>query len=125
MVAPARRIFARPKLDEECPEWARDLIPFSEEEHGLGISYDRIPQATLEELEYFFPKPVPPKRQRRIGSQSGGGKYTRTCGMAVYLACLPFAFIKQLDLFAVTDSVGMGEVAVLGFRKLADLARKV
>lgn len=124
MVA-ARRVFVRPKIDEECPEWARDLIPFSEQEHGLGIPCDRIPPATLEELEYFFPVPVPPKRQRRIGSQQEGKKYARTSGLAVFLACLPYALAKQLDLFSDADGVGTGEVAVLGFRKLADLAKKV
>src|SRR5947209_8371593 len=124
-VALARRVFVRPKLDEECPEWARDLIPFSEQEHGLGIPYDKIPQATLDELEYFFPIPEPPKRQRRIGTQPVGSKYARTCGLAVFLACLPFAFAKQLDLFAGVPGGGTGEVAVLGFRKLADLAKKV
>jgi hypothetical protein len=124
MVA-ARRVFVRPKIDEECPEWARDLIPFSEQEHGLGIPCDRIPPATLEELAYFFPVPVPPKRQRRIGSQQEGKKYVRTSGLAVFLACLPYALAKQLDLFSDADGVGTGEVAVLGFRKLADLAKKV
>lgn len=125
MVALARRVFVRPKLDEECPEWARALIPFSEQEHGLGIPYDKIPQATLDELEYFFPIPESPKRQRRIGTQPVGSKYARTCGLAVFLACLPFAFAKQLDLFADVPGGGTGEVAVLGFRKLADLAKKV
>lgn len=125
MVALARRVFERPQLDEECPEWARDLIAFSEQEHGLGIPYDKIPQATLDELEYFFPFPEPPKRQRRIGPQPVGNKYARTCGLAVFLACLPFAYAKQLDLFADVPGVGTGEVAVLGFRKLADLAKKV
>src|SRR6266568_7875532 len=55
MVALARRVCVRPKLEEECPSWARALLPFSEQEHGLGIPCDRIPQATLEALEYFFP----------------------------------------------------------------------
>jgi hypothetical protein len=125
MVALARRVFERPKLDEECPEWARDLIAFPEQEHGLGIPYEKIPQATLDELEYFFPLPEPPKRQRRIGPQPVGTKYARTCGLAVFLACLPFAYAKQLDLFADVPGEGTGEVAVLGLRKLADLAKQV
>jgi len=124
-VALARRVFVRRKRGGECPEWARALIPFSEQEHGLGIPYDKIPQATLDELEYFFPIPESPKRQRRIGTQPVGSKYARTCGLAVFLACLPFAFAKQLDLFAGVPGGGTGEVAVLGFRKLADLAKKV
>src|SRR5260370_38667546 len=74
--------------------------------------------------EFFFPNPEPPKRQRRIGTQPVGNKYARTCGLAVFLACLPFAFAKQLDLFADVPGGGTGEVAVLGFRKLADLAKK-
>jgi len=125
MVVLARRVFPRPKLDEECPEWARDLLACAEQEHGLGIPYDRIPQATLEDLEYFFPVPIPPKRQRRIGSQQVGNKYARTSGLAVFLACLPYAVVKQLELFGDAPGVGTGEVAVLGFRKLADLAKKI
>ena len=88
-----------------------------------GIPYDKIPQATIDELEYFFPMPVPPKRQRRIGGKQPGNKYARTCGLAVFLACLPFALAKQLDLFAPGE--GKGEVAVLSIRGLSDLAAKM
>ena len=123
MVALARRVLARPKIDEECPDWARALIPFSEQEHEPGVPYDKIPSATIEALEYFFPMPVPPKRQRRIGGKQPGNKYARTCGLAVFLACLPFALAKQLDLFAPGE--GKGEVAVLSIRGLSDLAAKV
>lgn len=123
VVALARRVFTRPKIDEECPEWARALIASSEQGHGPGVPYDKVPPATIEELEYFFPMPVPPKRQRRIGGKQPGNKYARTCGLAVFLACLPFALAKQLDLFAPGE--GKGEVAVLSIRGLSDLAAKM
>jgi hypothetical protein len=123
MVALARRVLTRPKIDEECPEWARALIPIAEQEQGPGVPYDKIPSATIEALEYFSPMPVPPKRQRRIGGKQPGNKYARTCGLAVFLACLPFALAKQLDLFAPAE--GTGEVAVLSIRRMADLAAKM
>jgi hypothetical protein len=125
MVALVRRLHERPKLDEECPAWARDLMPLSEQEQGLGIPYDRVPQETLEALHYFFPAPVAPKRQRRSAEHSESKKYARTCGLAVFLACLPYALAKQLDLFADTEGLLKGEIAVLSLRKLADLAKKV
>jgi len=125
MVALVRRLHERPKLDEECPAWARDLMPLSEQEQGLGVPCDRIPPETLEALHYFFPAPVPPKRERRSAEHSESKKYARTCGLAVFLACLPYALARQLDLFADTEGLLRGEIAVLSLRKLADLAKKV
>jgi hypothetical protein len=122
----ARRVIARPKLDEPCPSWARSLIPLSQQEHGLGVPRERIPQATLDELAYYFPLPADPKRRRKRGPTTGHDKtYTRTSGLTVYLGCLPFALAKQLDLFALDSPACPGEVAVLSFRKLADLAKRL
>jgi len=121
-----RRVTLRPKLEEPCPAWARDLIPLSQQEHGLGVARERVPQGTLDELAYYFPPPADPKRKRKREVASGREKpYTRTSGMVVYLGCLPFALAKQLDLFAPGHAEGPGEVAVLSFRKLADLARRL
>jgi hypothetical protein len=121
-----RRVMLRPKLDEPCPSWARDLIPLSQQEHGLGVPRERVPQATLDELAYYFPPPPDPKRKRKREPAPGREKtYTRTSGLAVYLGCLPFALAKQLDLFAHGQAEGPGEIAVLSFRKLADLARRL
>jgi hypothetical protein len=121
-----RRVTLRPKLDEPCPSWARDLIPLSQQEHGLGVARERVPQGTLDELAYYFPPPADPKRKRKREVASGREKpYTRTSGMVVYLGCLPFALAKQLDLFAHGHAEGPGEIAVLSFRKLADLARRL
>lgn len=126
VAAIARRVFLRPKIDEKCPDWARALIPFSEQEHGVGIPYEKIPQATLEALHFFFPVPVRPKGQREDMEGSARPKYARTCGMTVFLACLPYACAKQLELFSDANGSGVtGEVAVLSIRSLADLARKV
>lgn len=126
VTAIARRVFLRPKIDEECPDWARALIPCLEQEHGLGIPYEKIPQATLEALHFFFPAPVPRKCQRDDMAGSARPKYARTCGLTVFLACLPYACAKQLDLFSAANGTdATGEVAVLGIRSLADLARKV
>ena len=126
VTAEARRVTARPKLDEPCPSWARGLIPLSQQEYGLGVPRERIPQATIDELVYYFPPPAEPKRRRKREPAPGHDKtHTRTSGLVVYLGCLPFALAKQLDLFAPDSSTYPGEVAVLSFRKLADLAKRL
>lgn len=122
------RLFERPRIDEPTPEWAHELIPLATEasKDCLGISRERVPRETIEELSYLSPLPEPSKRKRGGDAQKRSDKsYLRTSGLAVYLACLPFALAKQLDLFAGAHDGPPNEVAVLNIRKMADLARSV
>jgi hypothetical protein len=118
------RLFKRPEIDEPCPQWAHALLVTQEEQ--LGVSQEQIPRETLEELSYFFPLPEPAKRTRESDTQKRLYKpYLRTSGLAVFLACLPIAQAKQLDLFANVQDGVPNEVAVLNIRKMADLAGQV
>jgi hypothetical protein len=124
----SRRVMLRPEIDEPCPDWARPLLSLSSEADTLelGIASERVPQETALALNDLFPAPPRPARERKRALAERRYKpYVKAWAAAVYFALLPYALAKQVSLFSGSGGETPADVAVLCFRRLADLAPRI